>query len=301
MRRKNAGTSPNDSDRTMLPDWETNTVLISGLLRQRHPEIVRRLEAILIKHEFPLVTVPGMADIWIRDAAPVQVDDRLFTQFRYFPDYLGDGYRHLITKPEVFRKLEFMPTTEKSQLIIDGGNIVGTRSTATLTDKVFRENPRRNRSDLIEELQQLLRVRNLVIIPQEIDDRIGHADGMIRFVTDDQVTLNDYRASQPRFAKRLENAFATSGVRITRIPYVPENRIEDGIPSAVGNYANFLRVGNLLVIPEYGLTADEVVLNILVKLLPHCCVESLPCRALAREGGALNCATWTIQLRHGSA
>jgi len=64
----------------MLADWETNTVLISDLLHQRHPEIVRRLEAILVEQEIPSIVVPGTSDIWIRDAAPVQVDERHFTQ-----------------------------------------------------------------------------------------------------------------------------------------------------------------------------------------------------------------------------
>lgn len=100
----------------MVPDWKASTVLISDMLPSRHPEIVRQLEGILQEHGIPLVIVPDTADIWIRDAAPVQVSDGEFAQFVYRPNYLIGGYEHLITGPEAFNDFPFINGVERSEL-----------------------------------------------------------------------------------------------------------------------------------------------------------------------------------------
>jgi agmatine deiminase len=278
----------------MLADWETNTVLISDLLSQRHRELARQLETTLAAHEIPLMIVPGTADIWIRDAAPIQVDERRFTQFCYSPDYLRDGDEDLITKPEVFRKLKLARRSMRSKLIMDGGNIVGTRGVAIVTDKVFTENSDQSRSEVRDELQRGLQIERIIVIPKEPFDRFGHSDGMVRFVAEKQVVISDYRSVAPRLAERLEATLIASDLPFVRLPYVPELRIRNGIPSAVGNYVNFLRVGNLILVPAYGLREDKVASDIFSVLLPHCRVVPLSCRSLAEEGGVLNCASWTI-------
>ena len=277
----------------MIPDWETNLVLVSDLLPARHPEIVQTLKDFLAEHTIPLQTIQGTADIWIRDYAPVQTGPSEFVQFRYRPDYLK-GHRRQVTKPAVFRDLDLINGLKNSALVIDGGNIVGGRSTALLTDKVFRENPRQLQSALAEKLQRLLKTASVIFIPKEPYDRIGHADGMLRLVEDNHVVLSDYRSIDPVFADRIEGILTENKLRVTPIPYVPERRIRDGINSAVGNYANFLRVGNLTVVPAYGLPEDRLAAKILARLLPKDRIISVPCRKLAEEGGALNCVTSTI-------
>lgn len=78
------------------------------------------------------------------------------------------------------------------------------------------------------------------------------------------------------------------------IPYRPEGGCRGGIPSAFGNYVNFLRVRGLVVLPSYGLPEDELARKIIADLLPTTDVCILDCAELSREGGVLNCATWTV-------
>jgi agmatine deiminase len=280
----------------MVPDWETNTVLISDVLPTQHPEIVRRLETILQEHGISLATVPGTSDIWIRDAAPVQVNEQDFVQFIYLPDYLQNGHEHLITGPESFCNLPFIKRLETSELVIDGGNIVGCAGAAILTEKMFRENPERNEHEIEDELRRLLRVEHLIVIPREPYDQIGHSDGMVRFITETTVIVNDYAATNPKFGDKLSTALRRRGLKIELLPYKPEGRKYDGIESAVGNYANFLRVGNLIVMPSYGKSTDTVATAQLQRLCPEATVTSVPCRKLARKGGVLQCVTWTVQV-----
>lgn len=280
----------------MIPDWEADTVVISDVMPERHPEIVHRLKEVLGEHHIPLTSVAGMADVWIRDAAPVQVDDDRFIQFRYWPDYLRGGYEQLITGPEAFQKIDFFRRAEKSDVILDGGNIVGTHSVAIVTDKVFRENPNWSRNELRVELRNVLQVHSLIVIPKEPYDHIGHSDGMVRFVADGVALVNDYWSLDSHFATRLERVLKASGLQTSPLPYVPENVVRDGIHSAVGNYVNFLRVGDLIVVPAYGIPEDDAARAIVAKQLREAHVVSLPCRELAEAGGVLNCAIWTGRL-----
>lgn len=279
----------------MIPDWDTVTVVISDLLHQRHPQVERELSGILEKHDVPLLTVEGTKDIWIRDYAPLQIQRGQFIQFRYRPDYLLDRDQHTITKPAVFRSLPFLRERRHSRLILDGGNVVATSRTAILTQKVFAENPTLTERQIQTRLTEKLNVERLIMIRKEPYDSIGHSDGMVRFLTDDTVVVNDYRKISPKFSESVDTALTNASLRLMRLPYRPELKQRAGIPSAVGNYANFLRVGNLIVIPEFGQKDDEEVQRLMATWMPNAKFESLRCEALAREGGVLNCVTWTIQ------
>lgn len=277
----------------MIADWQTNAVLFADLLPLRHPKLFQKLTGILKTRNIPFQTVKGTRDVWIRDFAPVQTGPDTFIQFRYRPDYLA-GCKQLITRPAVFRRLKFIKRLRKSKLVIDGGNIVASASVAVLTKKVLSENPDRNRSEIRTELRSLLDIERLIVIPVEPDDPIGHADGMARFLNGSLIVVNDYSTIDRDFNDRLTSSLAKTGLRIERLPYVPDFSSRTEIPPATGNYVNFLRVGSLIVMPKYGLPEDRVAARRLTKLIPDAEIVSVPCRGLASEGGALNCATWTV-------
>lgn len=280
----------------MIPDWQTNAVLISDRLVSRHTAISRRLEEILQRHGVSLTIVPGTADIWIQDAAPVQVADRDFVQFVYRPDYLRNGFEHLITRPDIFRKIEFSRSPEMSDIVLDGGNVVGTGTTAILTEKVFRENSNRSRGEIEKELRVRLRVEGLIFIPEEPRDIIGHSDGMVRFINNDTVIVNDYSSGDASFGRRLTRALQSHGLQMETLSYRPERRKFAGIESALGNYVNFLRVGNLIVLPRYGVAEDDRAVRQVEQLCPEATVTTIPSVGLAREGGVLRCVTWTVRV-----
>lgn len=282
---------------TMIADRETNTVAISDCLQRRFPRVEQTLHEILQKHQVPLVVVDGTRDVWIRDFAPLQIQLRKFVQFRYYPDYLRRNHQKRITKPAVFRSQPFILQRKLSRLILDGGNVVASRRMAILTDKIYRENPTLSREAIRKRLTELLGIERLIVIPKEPYDEIGHADGMVRFLTDDLVVLNDYRVADERYAERLEATLVKAGLGLCRLPYRPELKRYDEIWSAVGNYTNFLRVGNLIVVPQFGRKEDQEVLRLMASWLPTAKLEPLRCERLAREGGVLNCVTWTIQIR----
>ena len=126
-------------------------------------------------------------------------------------------------------------------------------------------------------------------------DVIGHADGVVRFFDDQMVAVNDYSKLDPGYGRRLGRVIERAGLRAEPVPYCPVDDEHDGIPSAVGNYLNFLRVGGFVVMPAYGLPEDGAACRVIERLLPGTEVVPLRCEDLARDGGVLNCVAWTLR------
>jgi agmatine deiminase len=68
--------------------------------------------------------------------------------------------------------LELSPV--KSNLIIDGGNVVRGKDWVILTDKIFKENPARTRTEILKELEKLFKAKP-IIVPADPSDFTGHA------------------------------------------------------------------------------------------------------------------------------
>lgn len=277
----------------MIADWHTNSVHFSALLPARHPALWSRLVAVLDKVRVPHGLIEGTRDVWVRDFMPVQVTTDEFVLFDYWPDYLS-GHEHLVTPEEARGQVPPGGKLRRCGINLDGGNVVASAKTAVLTDKVYRENPSRDREKLRAELAEVLGA-GAVVIPKEPYDVIGHADGVVRFVGDGVAVVNDYREVDPGFGERLESVLRRHGITVERLPHFRVEEEHDGIPSVVGNYANYLRIGKLVIIPAYGVPQDDLACRTLERLLPGASVVPLRCEELAKEGGVLNCVGWTVR------
>jgi len=274
----------------MISASEANCVYLAGTLEARHPQQFRELQSQLLSRGISVRTLGSVNDIWVRDFAPVQVADNLLVKFRYAPDYL-QGHEHLLTGDDVVEAFRDLGQCYRSEIILDGGNVVGCRGKAILTNKVYKENPGWDRPQLRKQLQELLRVDQLIVIPKEPYDPIGHADGMVRFIDERTVLVNDYSAVDPAFGDRLAESLRQHQLRIETLPYFNEGRSREGIPSAVGTYINLLQTDRVIVVPVYGAAQDETALAKLESLFGNVPTISLDCTNLAREGGVLHCVS----------
>src|SRR5690242_16050060 len=121
----------------MIAEWDIDTLFISDRLAATEPELFAHLRSTLAG--VPIGIIPDTNDIWCRDYMPVQVGEATFCQFVYDPDYLR-GFQHLVTPADKCR-LPFMDNLRREPIVLDGGNVVASRTKVVLTDKVFRENP----------------------------------------------------------------------------------------------------------------------------------------------------------------
>jgi agmatine deiminase len=276
----------------MIPDWETNHLFLSDRLEERFPALFASLRSVLAGVTIEIV--PGTSDIWCRDYMPIQVSETSFCQFVYQPDYLRE-FRHLITAPEPCR-LRFMTDYRQEPIALDGGNVVASRTKVILTEKIYKENPSIERPRLRARLEEVFQAE-CIFIPKEPYDTVGHSDGVVRFVAEDRVLVNDYSGVDSAYGTRLRSLLEKKGLEVETLPMFQEKaqRKPGDLHSAVGLYINYLRVGDVVVVPAFGNPKDEAALEKVRAVMPDARVFQLPCWDLAEEGGVLNCVSWTIK------
>lgn len=286
----------------MIADWETNCVFLAGMLKVQHHEVFKGLQQTLAAQGIEICQVKSARDIWARDFLPIRVAEREFVKFRYEPDYLKGEHEHLVTGDEVIQSIRGLGKCHRSDIILDGGNVVASGSKAILTDKIYKENSKWPRAKLRAKLQKLLHVDELVIIPKLPFDPIGHADGTVRFINEATVLVNDYRRSEPAYHERLLKILKRHNLEVEVLPHRSVTRIRSGIPSAVGLHLNFLRTDKVLVVPTFGVRKDAAALRKLEAVFPGIPLVPLNCHDLAEEGGVLNCvsSTYRVRPRRGS-
>ena len=220
--------------------------------------------------------------IWVRDYMPVQVSRNRFIQFRYEPDYLMESPEY---KPDVHGFLNQLGIDVTCSTInLDGGNIISCGDKVIMTDKIFQENPQYSHSRLIEELTELLDAEP-VLIPWDIYEEYGHADGMVRYVGEGRVLLNNYCDFDKALRKKLLAALS---------PYFNVTELHYGTFTDMSwAYLNFLHVGHQIFIPMTDDKLGEIAFRQIAESCPNChCHPVQNCKSIVSEGGALNCSTW---------
>lgn len=276
----------------MILDRDCNVVFTADSLEPRFPEIHRALGAILGEHGVPLRTIPGTLDVWCRDYMPVQTAEGRFVQFRYEPDYLTGKHRRLRADGEIGSNTPWLRECSRSRIVLDGGNVVAWNDRAIFADKIFRENPGLNEEAVVEALKTELALSVLIVVPREPYDPIGHSDWMACWLNERTVLINGYATVGERFRRRVRACFDRREMDVIELPYEPRPGGSRGIPTAAGNWMNFLQIRDVVIVPTFGLRGDRPALDVLKAVHPGHTIESVDCRALALEGGLLHCVTW---------
>ncbi len=130
---------------------------------------------------------------------PIQVDSSKFVRFVYNPSYLKSKkiQKTISDVDEICEQIGI--ETIKSNIVLDGGNVTRTTDKVIMTDRIFIENPNYNRKQLIKELHDLFQVDKLFLVPEQPKDFTGHSDGMVRFIDEQTVIINDYKLEKPEF------------------------------------------------------------------------------------------------------
>jgi len=226
---------------------QTTCVHISASLSIKHRRFTHELRTTLGQVGVELAELSGAADIWARDYLPIQRHDGGFVSFTYSPDYLRNGYRHLITDWSKVSPLPEMSITDCG-LILDGGNVVLQGHSAIVTKKVFSENSHLTEVEVERRLREAFQLDKLIFTPNEEGDIWGHADGMVAWIGPGRVVVNDYRKTYQKLHRDLKSILRNAGIEAIEIPYSPDLRKRE-IPSAKGNYTNLLILPEIVLLP----------------------------------------------------
>ena len=281
----------------MITDNKTNFVYFSALLPQRHPKFFKELRVILERKRIKCGLLPDTNDIWCRDYMPIQIAENSFVQFKYYPKYLLALKKDRATITDVSKTCEAVRIKHMiSDIKIDGGNIVRSKTKVIMTKRILSENPHYQEKKLISRLKILLKAKQIILIPECPGDPFGHADGMIRFVDgvkdEKTVLVNDFSREPVKFFTEFHRVLSEYGLLPILLPYTAyRNKGDD----AEGIYINYLQVGKIVAYPTYGLKEDALAHKVFTRYFG---ANVVPIRAnsIAKEGGVLNCISWNIVL-----
>lgn len=278
------------------------TVWHSDKLSLQYPEVFEAVSSILKKHGIGYQTIPGTKDIWCRDYMPVRDADGSLVQFVYWPQYLrGKESANLITPPTCCRKALDQTPIQESVVILDGGGVEIQGGIGIVTERVLADNYWYGKDELTGKLMETLKLKQMIVIPVEPGDETGHVDGVVRFVGEGRVVMNDYSQltiegtrQAEVYGRKVEKILRQAGLCVAKLPYAPTESLDpDGMPPAIGCYTNFLRVDNLVVLPQFKLKEDAQALSVCQQIFEgSVTVETVDCSTLAWDGGVLNCVSW---------
>ena len=276
----------------MITDSQTNFLYLADALPEDYPGFFHRFKKILTDQNISSVLLPSTKDVWAVDYMPIQVSEEKFIQFKYEPDYLKE-YSHLRTNPqEVLSKIGI--EAEPSEINLDGGNVVKASDKVIMCDKIFHENPKMSEKEIIKELKDRFEVDKIIFVPWDTDDFTGHADGMVRFIDNDTVLINERsKYGNAKFEISLRMALHNAGLEYKELPcYLPD---DPTMVSARGLYLNYLQMEHIIIMPIYNLKPDEVAYKVLSEVFRGYRIKTVESSELAREGGVLNCISWNIK------
>ena len=264
------------------------------MLKTKFPETCDRLIQILEKHHVKFRFLEGTKDIWCRDYMPVQTPSGKFIQFKYDPSYLKGNKEWEESRSDVKEVCRLNGiVAQPSNINIDGGNVLICDDRAIISDRVFSENPTRNKEELVNELSRLLECE-IIIIPAENDDMTGHADGMVRFVNRNTILGNKLADEYKYWREKIQKIIDKNGWNYIDVPFFEPKDPQHPL-SAVGIYVNYLEVNNLIVLPVFGRDEDKQAIDIIRNAFPDRIIETINYNDVAQEGGLLNCTTWVVR------
>ena len=268
----------------LLTDIDSDIVYFSEWIKDFacYDEITEKLA----KHQIKYNLLPHTKDYWVRDFMPIQISDSEFIQYKYNPNYLQKEH-HYITNPN--RACNHLGrSTKKIDIVLDGGNIVKCSDCIIMTDKVFLENNHLAKIGIINMLENSFRCE-VVFVPWDRHEKYGHADGMVRFIDDRKVLLNNYinfdKSLRSQIINVLQNKF-----EIIELEYsVPK------LSSHSWAYINYLQVGKFILLPALGIPEDKQAYEQFSTIFSDYQIEQVNVSEIVKLGGALNCISWNIK------
>lgn len=288
----------------MTPDGETNFLYLADCLATRKKQFFDQFQRALNRVGINYAFLPNTKDIWAVDYMPIQITSDRFVQFSYNPDYLREykNWRNTISDVDSICKA-IQLTPHKSEILVDGGNVVRSTKKVIMCDKVFTENQSIGEDELVAQLEHLLGVDKIIFIPTHPEDFIGHADGIVRFLDENNVLINKYSKDRDKertdFARTLRLSLRNAGLRCHEVPYNPYGNRKS--IQANGVYVNFLQMKGVVFVPMFGLQEDDEAMRLFEQFFSGQMVVPLESNDIADDGGVLNCISWNIQVDRPTA
>ncbi|MDY3670042.1 MAG: agmatine deiminase family protein [Prevotella sp.] len=161
-----------------------------------------------------------------------------------------------------------------------------------MTDKILIENSFCPSHELTLRLHLSL-AADIVLLPWDMDEPYGHADGMVAPLPDGRLLLNNYcqtaKGKKKDYYKRLLKMFDG------HYPFV-ELSYDCKLEEDSWCYLNFLKVPGAVLLPCLSRGAkcdnDQAAIEKFQELFPDDEIIPIYAKSLINRGGGLHCVTW---------
>jgi agmatine deiminase len=270
------------------------SIYMSKAMNELYPEIMD----IMLNHI--KVKEIDSPNLWVRDYMPIKIENT-FYKFLY-KGY--DGFPQLQVSEDCWKR--FNPF--ERDIYLDGGNIVQDENVVFISNQVFKHNSHLIKGDLTQFLKDIFN-KQIIFLPVEPEDDLGHADGIIKIIDKSTVLINDYRSwisqSWYEYAIRLERVLKDNNYDFIKIPWAlnkcPQmTEVEfrrkypyaDDYNPGFGYYINYYQTQHHVFVPQFNLIEDVPVMILMHRIFKDHEIVPVDCKDISMLGGLMNCITW---------
>ena len=277
------------------------------LVQDEQAEAQARLALTSVLSQVRFHRVP-VGDIWLRDTAPIFVQDASGALHAARFGFNGWGGKYVLPEDDqVSRRVAALSglPAEVHGWILEGGSVEVDGEGTVLTTRQCLLNPNRNpgmnQLDIEAGLKLGLGGTRVLWLDEGLlnDHTDGHIDTLARFVAPGVVVCMEAQdatdpnaATLDRLASDLAGMSDAKGrsLQVVRIPSPGLLENEDGEPMPA-SYVNFYIGNRSVVVPNYGQPSDGAAVAAIAQLFPGHRVVGRSARAILSGGGAFHCIT----------
>ncbi len=247
----------------------------------------------LVPDEVLLTT--DVEDIWMRDFTTV--NPYAPTQFTYtWASMSHEDSKVVQGSFDVFADGLGIERS-KTKYLIDGGNVVDNYAGDIIVTTRFMEDNNLTYTEAKEALKAEYGAERVAIIEPD-EDALAHSDGMVMWLDEQTLLVNDYssfgREFQDAILGELEESFPDVNIIEVPVEYGENAPGEwEGFSSACGVNLNAVLTETTVYVPTFGMAHDARALEIIRANTDKHVIE-IEANGVCPMGGSVRCLTWQI-------
>ena len=241
-----------------------------------------------------ILIVADVDDIWIRDFTTINPLNPV--QFVY--TWASMTLQESIEVQNSFKAFADLFNIQRntSGFLIDGGNLVDNYAGKVITTTRFMEDNNLTSARAKQELMNLLGATQVAIVEPD-EDVLAHSDGMVMWLDENTLLVNDY-SSDPAFRTsvltELNNAFPGTTIIEVPVQYTQNQPGQwDGFESACGVNLNGVLTYNNVYVPVFNMSHDTQVVSV-IEANTDKKVITVNAENVCAMGGSVRCLTWQL-------
>ncbi|ENW90017.1 agmatine deiminase family protein [Acinetobacter dispersus] len=241
-----------------------------------------------------ILLVDDVRDIWMRDFTTVNPMQPV--QFTYTWASMTKKQSKDVQKSFNQFADRYQIQRAKTDLMIDGGNLVDDYAGRVITTTRFMEDNELSYNEAKQELKAMLGATEVAILEPD-EEVLAHSDGMVSWVDKNTLLVNDY-SKTPSFRttvmKELKASFPTAKIVEVPVEYKTNPKGQwEGFESACGVNLNATVTQNNIYVPTFNMPHDQKALTI-IKQNTSKKVIPVNAESVCPMGGSVRCLTWQV-------